>query len=133
MSRFDYLAEPKPEPNHEAAFRETFLRCFSEPVLVDLLRRLGDTIYYVALESPFWDWGASHDLSTPRGDATAAAADLARLADYLGMIADYPAELGVAKEDLPLCQAALGWAGRLRRLVEDIREEVGGGDEGGGA
>ena len=131
MSHFDYIAERKPEPNNEAAFRETFLHCFSEPVLVDLLRRLGDTLYYVTLESPFWDWGASHGLSTPRGDATAAAADLARLADYLEMIAAYPADLGVPKEDLPVCQAAVGWARRLRRLVGDIREEVGEPDEDG--
>ncbi len=115
----------------ETAFRETYLWCFRESEHVELLRRLGDMLYDIALESPYWDWGASHGLSAPRGDASAAAADLERLADYLQRVADDPAELVVTREDLPLCRAAAGWAQRVRRVVAEIREEVGKGRESG--
>ncbi len=118
----------------ETAFRETYLWCLREPEHVELLRRLGDLLYDLALESPYGDWGASHGLSAPRGDATAAAADLARLADYLQMIADQPADLSVQRDDLDVCRAADGWARRVRRVVEEIRETVGQAaeDDGGG-
>ena len=118
-------AVPGRRPVLETAFRETFLFCFTEPEHVELLRRLGAVLYDVAMESPYWDWGASHGHSAPRGDATAAAADLEDLAGYLQRIAEQPAELGVAREDLGVCRAAAGWAGRVRRLVADIREELG--------
>ncbi len=118
-------AEPAARPNLETAFRETFLWCLTEPEHVELLRQLGRVLYDVAMESPYWDWGLGHALSIPRGDATAAAADLEDLAGYLQRIAEQPAELGVAREDLGLCRAAGGWAGRVRRLVADIREKIG--------
>ncbi len=125
-------AEPAARPNLETAFRETFLFCFAEPEHVELLRRVGAVLYDVAMESPYWDWGMSHGLSSPRGDATAAAADLEDLARYLQRIAGQPGELGVAREDLGVCRAAAGWAGRVRRLVADIREEIDGEAAGGG-
>ena len=109
----------------ETAFRSTFLWCLTEPEHVELLRRLGVALYDVAMESPYWGWGASHGLGSARGDATAAAADLDDLAGYLERLAEQPAELGVSREDLGVCRAAAGWAGRVRRLVADIREEVG--------
>ncbi len=107
------------------AFRESFLWCFREPEHVELLRRVGSALYEVAMEGPYWDWGASHGLSGPRGYAIAAAADLEDLARYLQMIADEPAETAVSRADLGVCRAAAGWAGRVRRLAVDIREEVG--------
>ncbi len=109
----------------EAAFRETFLWCLREPMHVELLRRLGVMLYDVALESPYWDWGESHGLGSPRGDATAAAADLEDLAGYLQRIADQPAELGVRKEDLGVCRAAAGWAETVRGVAGEMREAVG--------
>ncbi len=114
----------------ETAFRETYLWCFREPEHVEVLRRLGEMLYDVAMETPYWDWGASHGLTTPRGDATAAAADLESLADYLRRIADDPAELGVSPEDLPLCRAATGWARRVRRVAAEMRRAVGEGKDG---
>jgi hypothetical protein len=108
----------------ETAFRATFLWCFTEPEHLELLRQLGRVLYDIAMESPYWDWGASHGLSSPRGDATAAAADLEDLAAYLQRIAGQPAELGVAREDLGVCRAAAGWAGRVRRPVAEMREAV---------
>ncbi len=126
MSRGEATPSEPGRAVRETAFRETFLWCFTEPEHVELLRRLGEMLYDVFMEGPYWDWGASHGLSAPRGDATAAAADLEDLARYLQRLADQPAELGVAREDLGLCRAAAGWAGRVRRLVEDVRQEIDG-------
>ncbi len=120
-------AAPATRPYLETAFRETFLWCLAEPAHVELLRQLGRVLYDVAMESPYWDWGASHGLGSARGDATAAAADLEDLAGYLQRLAEQPAELGVADQDLGVCRAAAGWAGRVRRLVAQMREVVGGG------
>ena len=90
----------------------------------------GPVLYEVAMEGPYWDWGASHGLPAPRGDATAAAADLEDLACYLEQVTEQPAEVGVNREDLTMCRAAAGWAGRVRRLVAEIREAVGEGGDG---
>ncbi len=113
----------------ETAFRETYLWCFREAGHVEILRRQGEMLYDLAMETAYWDWGQSHGLSTPRGDATAAAADLERLADYVQRIADDPAELGVSRDDLPLCRAAAGWAERVRGVVAEMREAAGAGEE----
>ncbi len=123
-------AAPAARPILETAFRETFLWCFTEPEHVELLRRLGAVLYDVAMESPYWDWGASHGLAGPRGDATAAAADLEDLAGYLQRIAEQPAELGVAREDLSVCRAAAGWAEAVQRLVAEMREALAEGEDG---
>ncbi len=120
---------PAARPSLETAFRETFLGFFTEPEHVELLRRLGAMLHDVAMESPYWDWGASHGLPAPRGDATAAAADLEDLARYLQRIAEQPAALGVAREDLGVCHAAAGWAARARRLVVEMREVARPGEE----
>ena len=116
--------EPAARPYLETALRETFLFCFTEPEHVELLRRLGEVLYDVAMESPDWDWGARNGLPAPRGDATAAAADLEHLARYLRRIAGQPAELGVAREDLAVCRTAAGWAERVEGLMAEMREAV---------
>ncbi len=122
-------AEPASRPDLETAFRETFLFCFTRPEHVELLRQLGRVLYDVAMESPYWDWGASHGLGSARGDTAAAAADLEDLARYLQRIAEEPAEVGVSDQDLAVCRAAAGWARRVRRLVAEMREVVGQGGE----
>ena len=97
------------------------------------------TALYGAGDHPRWGCIAAGEreprlvLQAPDLAYLAAAADLDDLAGYLQRIAEQPSELGVAREDLGVCRAAAGWAGRVRRLVEDIRDEIDGeeDDEGG--
>lgn len=118
-------ASPPPEPRLEPVFRETILWRFRAPEHIATLRCFGDLLYSMAAETLYW--AATHGWEPFQGEAHAAAADLAHVAEFL----EETAEL---RDDARLARRAVLWAEELRRLVAAIGEEVGdGGAEGCGA
>ncbi len=109
------------EPRLEPVFRETILWSFRDSEHIEALRRFGDLLYTLAAETVYW--GASHGWEPFRGEAHAAAADLEHVAGFLEEVAEL-------SDDARLAAAAMVWAGELRRLVAEIRAEVGGPEPG---
>ncbi len=118
----------RPEVRVEPVFYESFLAGFREPVHVDVLRLMGDFLHTLAVETFYWVGEESRGLPGLRSDASAVARDLEHLAELLEGMGRPPLEVHRSPEELDLCRAARGWAGRVQRLAVEIREEAGQGE-----
>jgi len=108
--------------SEQPAFRQTFLWRFSRPGVAAAFRLVGDALFDLLNEAG--EWGPSNGPPITHGELRAACTDLDHLASYLEEVAAerYNSDLDGTSENL--AGEASGWAGRLSRLVLDMRRSL---------
>ena len=115
--------QPPKRPEYDPAFRQTFLWRATRPEDAETLIRFGDILFTLFNEGHFW--GPREDgRSLVAQETEAAAGDLDSLVDYLEELSASPAESELDPEEVALCERASGWAGRLARIVLDMKRAV---------
>lgn len=109
-----------PSSEIERIFRETVLYRFERTEDAELLRRFGDLLFRLAVDSE--EWGATHGLGVIGAQLVAAAEDVEHLVGYLNEVAETAVHAGVTPGEVAACRKAAEWAEQLSRAAEGLRE-----------
>lgn len=115
--------QPPKRPEYDPAFRQTFLWRASSPEDAETLIRFGDLLFTLFNEGHMWGPREDERSELVR-EIDAAAGDLDSLVDYLEELSARPSVSVLEPEEIALCETASGWAGRLARIVVDIKRAV---------
>jgi len=111
-----------PGLSEQLAFRTTFLWRFHRPGVAEAFRPVGDALFDLLNEAG--EWGPSNGPPITHGELGAACTDLEHLASYLEEVAAERHNADLDETSEALAGEAGGWAGRLSRLVLDMRQSL---------